>query len=657
MKKLLILFLSLAPALSNTNQDTDFNICFFELNHTTSSDNFTAQKIDNAKVHVFKPAGQSALDGFKKMMEQKDRPCDGLVISGHHTGNWYGAKGSLKLKDLEKLSCDPKYRDWFSKIQALWLDGCYTITDNTVIQASPPTPDSETARVIGKEMKDKAIEKKHIKYVEQAYALSLDKNTPLSSRYLRILPNTKIYGFNGAAPLGESQKNQVGRRSFIAEHLSYLGQALNAETPDPEITNIKRGLRAISSEEYCEDQIEAWEEVGQGAFKTEAIENLNYETAYQLGCDLTLAKQLLAKPKSSAAQKALANRILSAGYQGELLNLANQILKNPNSKTAIQLAKKLITRSLDQIQAQDQNLRNSKISLSNLLFSNIYETWRTARRYKNSDSKFFKTVKSRLQNESLKSSLEDRISSKQTSSIRVADYIKFYKEIHGSQAGNEFINPAINRLVRESASVFKSLKSPRQSKLPFKARRALALSVADQLFQYNLLSPDQKNQLINSDLFKGKEEDSFTLNVFMKFAISSGAGNLQALMDKSQKPSREYKNAAIRSLTRKNINNPQQLESLILELRKQEVEKTTRNKDLGILASAMTQPIKRKSPQERIDFLSSYINSSDESYDKRYIRGVFLNYAKIAYNKGFFPKEEQKKFCRKIQKYREQAGC
>ena len=232
------LFLLPTVSLTNTNSD-DFHVCFFELNNKTTSKNLEKNKkfknnlASSTKVHTFTPesilgSSNDVSKGFKAMIEdtmKEEKKCDSLVISGHHTGNWYGKFGGLKLKELEDLSCDPKYKNWFKNIKALWLDGCNTVTDNLVKsnEGPPPSPDSESARVSEKETeKGKYVPKYKIRTLNQAYTLSLDKNTPLSSRYLRAFPNTQIYGFNGAAPEGGTKgKYKLYSQSFESYRSSF----------------------------------------------------------------------------------------------------------------------------------------------------------------------------------------------------------------------------------------------------------------------------------------------------------------------------------------------------------------------------------------------------------------------------------------------------
>ena len=461
------------------------------------------------------------------MMKEGEK-CDTITFSGHHTGNWYGQTGKLHLKDLEKLSCDPKYRGWFNNIKVLWLDGCNTVTDNFMEPSKPinmsasgsgavkapnsdtvKKADSETARVLGKEIKkaEKANREYDMEFevrnLQQAYAGSLDEYTPLSSRYLRMFPKSQIFGFNGQAPTGKQKRTQ----SFIYKHLVDLGEALKAEgveNNDKEFFN--RGLKALFSD-YCDPQTrEAWEKLSTEHRIHEAVKNQDYKKAFKLGCDLILAKQAMDDPDSKSAQQALAKHIKKDPNnkdKQQILSLANEILNNPNRQNravlrqkAIQLAKLSIVQTLKVINEEDQNVKENDKTYTHLLFNNIYDTWKTAQKYKT--EKFFEQVKKEFQNPDFSNSLKQRIKSPYTASLRKGDFIKFWKEtqedkkIQNEEIQDKEIQDELKKLVEKAKDNFLDLKSPKNPtknpNLDDRAKRALSVSVVDQLFQYGLLS-------------------------------------------------------------------------------------------------------------------------------------------------------------------------
>ena len=597
-------FFFLIPVSSLTNQGSasapnDFHICFFELHNTKASDNLKKhedfKKLKGAQVHTFTPGSSNNISkGFKAMIEETSKAgkrCDSLVISGHHTGNWYGDFGGLKLKELEELSCDPNYKDWFKNIKALWLDGCNTVTDNLVTGSKPPTPDSEAARVIEKETEQTAeIPKEDFRSLNQAYTLSLDKNTPLSSRYLRAFPNTQIYGFNEAVPEGD----QV-QKSYIAEHLKLLGTALKEEKRylgyQKEVSEMKLGVTALFADFCNKDRMEAWYEINKNqGEKPEAIENLSYRDEQALACALISVKQILDDSKSS--------------------------------KEKVKQAKELLNKVLNYIIEQDKELKkdNNKLSLSHLLFNNIYETWATAKKYKTSDPDFFKSIQTKLKSDHFKTSLQERIESPQTSSTRRADYIKFYMEIEDMEANEKpvFIENTITELADKSAKLFPDLESPSLTggKSSERTRRYLAHSTIDQLLQYNLLSEDQKEKLLKNEANTKKEVlfptniSSFGESIHLKLRLSTKKER-EKMLDKIQNentPGKDKKKY-LTDLTNYFLQNDSQDE--ITEFKK--MNNSVTSDERKTIREEMHYTLLAKSREERIDIMAKLINDASDN--------------------------------------------
>ena len=641
--KWLLVFLIFPPVFSAT-QDDKFHICFFELDNTKTSENFnstvkgkcgsleTSDK--NTLAHCYQPrSGEQGIASFKRMIETVNKTggrCDSLVMSGHHTGDWYGKTGKLKLKDLEDLSCDPKYKGWFSNIKALWLDGCNTVTDNLLESGSAkiPTPDTEATRVVTKEYLDKgkSVNRWAITNTSQAYTASLDKNTPLSSRYLRMFPQTQIYGFNGASPEGKDK----GKTSFIANHLSLLGSALQAEqSQKSQKDTIQQALTAILSSDPCdEDKIEAWEEASWGHLQTEAIENLDYKKEYQLGCNLILAKQLLDDPDSEESQKALADYIKTllqeenVKNKRQVLALADDILKRPNSEKAVQLAQALVLNTLDEITEQDKNVREEKKTYTHLLFNNIYDTWKTAQKYEQKDNSFYKEVQKKLQADNFTNSLKERVESNQTASLRKGDYIKFYMEVNERQLSNtpSFIKTGISELVHKAESVFEGLRSPRhkfgKEPLPVESRRALAVSVADQLFQYELLTDTQIKEFLNNrSLFPKDYKNPFVTEVKVSLYLSDSEKETRMIEGiKAGKVKPNVRMPALRALSRRYIQNPltdkEALQSVAGSMN------LDSGSDVKIFFDVMHTQFSHYTQKEQEDFIVEYSQKSDGNLEE-----------------------------------------
>ena len=542
---------------ANANKDSKIHICFFELDNTKTSDNFR-NKIEKNSATVIHPykieKKEKGRQAFERMIQSGNK-CDSLVLSGHHTGDWFGKTGTLWLKDMEALSCKQEYREWFRNIKTLWLDGCNTVTDDFIqSEGKIKTADSETLRVLGNNGEDKTkLDKYDMKTYQQSYAGSLDENTPLSSRYLRMFPQTQIYGFNGAAPEG----GKKGQYSFIYKHLTELGIALKEEKNDKIASDFHRGLQAMFYDDFCDpEKISAWEDIQYGDLNLKAVEHQDYKKAYQWGCDLILAKQVLDDPHSTKAQQALARQIINdPKYKAEpkkykdILNLANKILTQPNSADAVALAKQSVLSTLKAIHSADRNIQEKDKTYTHLLFNNIYDTWNTAKKYRIKDRRFFNQVRSELKSPSFAHSLEERIKSPYTASLKKGDYIKFYTEIHDVLIGEDdkkaqFVRAEIKKLLNKTKNVFSDLSSPRKRDLDPQTKRILAVSVVDQLLQYALLSEGQiKELLMSSRLFPTNTTNPFILDTWTKLKFTDRLSQIIPTVEEAKKHSSVRKRA------------------------------------------------------------------------------------------------------------------
>ena len=167
---------------------------------------------------------QSVEERFKQMMEEK--ACDSLVLSGHHAEYFTGKQSiggknwKLDLNFMEEMSCQPGCEDWFSNVKSLFLMGCNTVKgqlDTTITKeggqsenkrcADGNTADCKALYVTINNATDPNQDKDwNLGILSQgtlnkAYSSTLDQSTnPLSSRYLKIFPNSSLYGWSKTAP-------------------------------------------------------------------------------------------------------------------------------------------------------------------------------------------------------------------------------------------------------------------------------------------------------------------------------------------------------------------------------------------------------------------------------------------------------------------------
>lgn len=212
--------------VSSTDASESTHICYFSLNHDKEFDEmekFTAQlnKVSQRPITVseYQTEKSNPEESFKKLVESGVR-CDGLVISGHHTGSFGGKRsnGSLGIDFMEKLSCMPEYKKWFENIQALWLQGCRTLGVKIEVD-NQTSADFHTERVGAVLQEDNLTQSFAQLNIE--FSGTLDQDNPLSSRYLRLFPQASVFGWTKTAP-GEKAKSELS----IPYHIAHIA-ALN----------------------------------------------------------------------------------------------------------------------------------------------------------------------------------------------------------------------------------------------------------------------------------------------------------------------------------------------------------------------------------------------------------------------------------------------
>ena len=199
-------------------------ICYFSLNNekefhvmeefTEKLNRYSPIKIE---VQEFLPKGGDTKEAFKRMVES-GVVCDGLVISGHHTGSFGGkrATGSLSIDLMEELSCNPKYKAFFNNVKGLWLQGCRTLGVSKI--ETTDTADFHTQRVGAVLDEDHLTQSFSDLNVE--FSATLDQDNPLSSRYLRVFPRATTFGWTKTAP-GSKSRSQYSVPFHIA-HMARL---------------------------------------------------------------------------------------------------------------------------------------------------------------------------------------------------------------------------------------------------------------------------------------------------------------------------------------------------------------------------------------------------------------------------------------------------
>jgi hypothetical protein len=213
-----------------------FHLCYFSQNNPKEFETMKtimdqANQYSDAEIVVkefFNPDTEANPEkAFINMIESGVR-CDALVISGHHTGGFAGERSAGKLTPafLEKLSCSPKYMDWFYRIQSVWLQGCRTLGVESNAMGDQ-TADFHTERV-GNVRELDGLEQ-NMSELDEEFTQTLDLDNPLSSRYMRIFPKSMIFGWTATAPgiEAKSERSLPAHLVNTINRLPALGKVFN----------------------------------------------------------------------------------------------------------------------------------------------------------------------------------------------------------------------------------------------------------------------------------------------------------------------------------------------------------------------------------------------------------------------------------------------
>ena len=493
-----------SPKLALASETDKPRICYFQLTPSKEGETLKsdiAAITDQVEVRNYQIGDKPPNTAFENMiiedMKKKSGKCNSLALSSHHAGDFASeTKGVLELQIIEKLSCNPKYKDWFSNIKALYLHGCNTVKDKYLqgirdkTQAVTDTGDKLSVRknVVGQlniNQDNSAI----LSTMNHAYAATLDEHTPLSSRYMRAFPNTSIYGF------AKKAKESAGHRDIL-KHISNVANALRADSRKAEeavtADEFLTALNAITTD-ICDKIIKSWEQVDPEA--AAAVANKDHSMARKLGCDLIINKQVLDDSNSTDTER-------------------------NDAKTKI---KKTLQKIIDEDQKNSANADNKDLSLSDLLMNNIYDTVNLANDmavadYGHQDTQFIKEVENILKQGSFKSALENKMNSPILSSIKKVDYIKLYQRLSKNSQGTitdedqKTIDDAVSNLV---ANVIQKASNNNNQKI-------LRLLLTDQLFQYDLLTTEQIIDIAdNQELFSKDSTDNWPKSIKWKLGYKS----------------------------------------------------------------------------------------------------------------------------------------
>ena len=415
-----VIFLSVLFADAVTKPDTgDFHICYFSLNNEkefTEMEKFTDRLNKHShcsiSVNEYLTEGDDPEESFKKMVESGVR-CDGLVISGHHTGSFGGKRshGSLNIDFLEKLSCDERYSKWFNNINALWLQGCRTLGTGEIVQEEQEVDaDYHTTRV------GDVLEADHLEQsfadLNMEFSATLDQDNPLSSRYLRTFPGATVFGWTKTAP-GERSGSQYS----IPFHMAHISRLINNQDGFPTDSPIKGTwtkdsaveygtamLNLLNGESQCEElAVEAWKEHGR-------VRDQSTEYGF-FNPDLNAYTALMNTDDEVLKQARIYDCLFKHSDGDKLLEVLDLILKD---QTFIRYTYNSLLERLKQLKKEDPVLHS-------------------------------KMVEKLKKSKKMREFLNKKLTGKRLGILRKIDYYAFYEEIYGE-------NESIRSLILDKAS-------------------------------------------------------------------------------------------------------------------------------------------------------------------------------------------------------------
>ena len=409
------------PTASGKQDTGDFHICYFSLNNEkefTEMKRFTDKLNQNSKncsisVEEYMTEGGSPEASFKKMLES-GASCDGLVISGHHTGSFGGKRssGSLGIDFLEKLSCDKKYSSWFNRINALWLQGCRTLGTGEIVAGDREgSADHHTTRV------GAVLEADHLTQsfaeLNVEFSATLDQDNPLSSRYLRAFPSATVFGWTKTAP-GEKAGSQLS----IPFHMAHTARLINNQDAFPSESPTKGTWTQESSAQYmssllailnnqsnCEDlAVKAWKDHGK-------VRNQSTEYGFY-NPDLNAYTPIMKTDNTQLNQARVYNCRLQNSKGEELLGVLDSVLKD----------ERLIRYTYNSLFEKLKNLKNEDQGLHQ------------------------RVLKKLRGSEVLGGFLNRKLSDNSLGVLRKIDYLAFYEEIYGEDKVVRLKELVVNRV-------------------------------------------------------------------------------------------------------------------------------------------------------------------------------------------------------------------
>lgn len=474
------LFFSVASA----NAAEPMRICYFSLNNQkeVQATRDFMNKLNtstgiNVEVKEFLTEGGNPNDAFKKMVESGVK-CDGLVISGHHTGAWGGhrGKGKLSLDVIESLSCNPKHADWFRNINATWLQGCRTLGVGEIeINDQQIDADYHTNRV-GQVLQQDGLTQSYAE-LNMEFSSTLDQDNPLASRYLRLFPSSKLFGWTKSAP-GE----KVGSWKSLLFHMAQVSRLMDEGDQYPTQTPTAESLTADSAARYAN-----------AVLLTLSKFSVDDRACEEIATQAWLAHGNVGKPAKYFFDNPDLKTLPSLASTGDdSLLQAKKIDCLLKDALKTNSAEKL-TLALDMIAQNPDYLHYS--------FNTIVDVRASLEKKKSPVAQVL--IEKMRQHPQINEFLAARLKSKQTGTLRKIDYYRFSQDLTGEddeELEKQITDAARKELLRPLPALDPTAVNPARS-------RSLAVDFRATLFQSVLKNRLAKSEYYNQILEGNPEED------------------------------------------------------------------------------------------------------------------------------------------------------
>ncbi|MDH3992981.1 MAG: hypothetical protein OEV47_08700 [Gammaproteobacteria bacterium] len=275
LNALAFLVLSWAVVAQPQPVENSQTLCFFSLNNAKEfqlTRTFLLEANSSGKRHIrvvefHDPDKDANPESSFRSMTAVGQVCDGLVISGHHTGSFGGnrAKGVLDISFLEELSCDPQYELFFEQVNALWLQGCRTLGVGPMALESGDGGELQAdyhMQRVGAELIQDGLEQSFAD-LSFEFSTTLDQDNPLASRYLRVFPGARVFGWTKSSP-GEKAGSEKSLLYHMA-HMTHLERGIPLMAPlrqrsKASMESVSQSFSKVLGRNASDDalSIEAW---------------------------------------------------------------------------------------------------------------------------------------------------------------------------------------------------------------------------------------------------------------------------------------------------------------------------------------------------------------------------------------------------------------